>query len=134
MHRIFYVRFDIINSFFHWDGGMRVVSRRGIGFVSQTVYDEYMRLPVDIRAKTERIVGLIESYGLENVGMPYVRHIRGKLWELRAKGKNTTGRSLYVVQDSEWILILRCFEKKTEKTPKREIDLAMKRFREREVD
>ena len=101
-----------------------------VEFAARKVYDEYMKLPPEIRAATERIVGMIKKYGLENVGMPYVRHLHNKLWEIRANGNKQTGRSLYVVVKDKKVLILRSFVKKTSATPPQEIELALRRWQE----
>jgi len=45
-------------------------------------------LPHDIRARFERIVNLIQTNGLERVREPYVKHLEGRLWEMRMKGKD----------------------------------------------
>ena len=54
--------------------------------LNKVVEAELEILPEDVRASFARIVTLIEDYGLEKVGMPYVRHIQGKLWEMRMRG------------------------------------------------
>jgi len=48
---------------------------------------EFLALPKDMQARFIRIIELMELHGLENLGMPYVRHLQGKLWEMRAKGR-----------------------------------------------
>ena len=42
------------------------------------------------------IAELIEAHGLDRLRAPYVRHIRGKLWEMRMKGRDGISRALYV--------------------------------------
>ena len=65
-----------------------------------------------------RIMSLIREHGLERTGMPYVRHIQGKLWELRGRGKDGIGRSLYVTGSGREVVIVRSFVKKdTQDTP-----------------
>lgn len=64
---------------------------------------------------------LIEEFGLDQVREPHVKHLHGPLWEMRRKGRDGTRRRVVVV---------RVFVKKTEKTPRREIDLALQRARE----
>ena len=61
---------------------------------------------------------------------PHVRHIGGQLWEIRLKGKAGIARALYVTAKEQRVVILRVFIKKTEKTPTREIDLAVQRSKE----
>jgi len=80
-----------------------------------------------MRARLTRIALLIEQKGLERVGEPHVRHIEDRLWEMRMKGKSGISRALYVTAVSQRVVILRVFIKKTEKTPRHEIDLALSR-------
>ncbi len=40
-------------------------------------------LPEDMQAHFLRIVELIQSQGLEKIREPYVKHLEGKLWEMR---------------------------------------------------
>jgi hypothetical protein len=47
--------------------------------LNPTVEAELDALPHDMRARFERIAGLIREFGLEQIGMPYVRHLQGKL-------------------------------------------------------
>lgn len=103
-----------------------------VGFIAEYVYEEFMVLPEEVRANALRIVDLIEEYGLEEIGMPYVRHLRGKLWEIRAKGGKLAGRSIYVTVAGRKIVILRSFIKKTRETPPAEIELALKRWSDNE--
>ena len=84
-----------------------------------------------MRACLVRICELIAAVGLERVGAPHVRHLTGPLWEMRMSGRAGISRALYVAnRDDERIVIVRAFIKKTRKTPRREIDLALRRARE----
>lgn len=74
-----------------------------------------------------RIADLIEAVGLERVHEPHVKHIEGRLWEMRLTGANRIARALYVTAPPRRVVVVRVFVKKTEKTPRREIELAMKR-------
>lgn len=87
-------------------------------------------LPVDIRAKFVRIVQMIEGYGLERVHEPYVKHLEGPLWEMRMKGKDGIARAAYVTASGRRVVVVHVFVKKTQKTPRREIEQALKRARE----
>ena len=103
-----------------------------IGFISEFVYKEFMALPKEIKSKIYRILHLIKEEGLEEIGMPYIRHVRGKLWEVRATGRNVIARSLYVTVRGKRVVILRSFIKKTEETPPEEIQISLKRLKEYE--
>lgn len=101
-----------------------------VEFLSDAVETEFRSLPKDLQARLVRIADLIESYGLDNLGMPYVRHLQDKLWEIRGKGPSGIARALYVAVVGRRVIILRVFVKKTQKTPPGEIALALARLKE----
>jgi phage-related protein len=90
---------------------------------------EIESLPPDIRAGLTRITHLIESIGLERTREPYVKHIEGPIWEMRPKGRSGIARAFYVTRIGRRVIILRVFRKKTEATPRREIEIAFERLR-----
>jgi len=98
--------------------------------LNETVDTELEALPDDMQARLVWISSLIESHGLENVRAPYVRHLVDKLWEIRFKGRDGIARALYVTATHRRVVILRVFVKKTQKTPPREIELALQRAKE----
>ena len=98
--------------------------------LNETVEEELDALPADMLAYFVRVVSLIEDFGLPYVGMPHVRHLQDKLWEMRLKGRNGISRALYITASGEQVVIVRVFVKKTQKTPAREIRLALERARE----
>ncbi len=98
--------------------------------LNETVDAELAELPADMRARLARISELIEAVGLLKVREPHVRHVRGRLWEIRLKGEAGIARALYVTAKGQRVVLLRAFIKKTEKTPASEIDLAMRRAKE----
>lgn len=98
--------------------------------LNETVDAELEALPDDMQARLVWISNLIESLGLEKVGLPYVRHLEEKLWEIRITGRDGIARALYVTATRRRVVILRVFVKKTQKTPRREIELALKRAEE----
>lgn len=52
------------------------------------------------------------------------------LFEIRAKGQEGIGRAFFCTLVGRRIIILHCFIKKTEKTPKHELDIALQRMKE----
>jgi len=98
--------------------------------LNETVDDELEALPDDMRARLYHISQLIEELGLPQVGKPYVLHLEGKLWEIRMKGRDGISRALYVTTNHQRVVIVRVFVKKTQKTPRKEIVLALKRAEE----
>ncbi|MGO9485102.1 MAG: type II toxin-antitoxin system RelE/ParE family toxin [Rhodomicrobium sp.] len=91
---------------------------------------ELEALPADMRARFVRIAGMIEALGLEKVGNPHVDHIEGALWEIRMKGADGIARALYVTAKGKRVVVVRVFVKKTQKTPRQEIELALKRAKD----
>ena len=96
------------------------------------VRDELEALPADMKARFRRIVEMIQGYGLERMREPHVKHLQGPLWEMRMKGKDGISRAIYVTARSRRVVVVRVFVKKTQKTPRREIDLALERAKELE--
>ena len=101
-----------------------------VDFLNAAVRAELEAQPEDIQARFLRIVDLIEGHGLERVREPYVKHLRGPLWEMRLKGRDGIARAVYVTATGRRVVVVRVFGKKTEKTPKREIELALRRAKE----
>jgi phage-related protein len=97
--------------------------------LDESVDGEVEGLPEDMRARLARLAALIEQNGLERVGGPHIKHIEGRLWEMRLKGRSGIARALYVTAAAQRVVIVRVFVKKTEKTPRREIHLALARAR-----
>jgi phage-related protein len=91
---------------------------------------ELEELPADMRARFHYISLLIGEFGLERVREPHVRHLRGPLWEMRMKGKDGISRAIYVTAIGQRVVVVRVFIKKTQTTPTREIELALRRARE----
>ncbi len=87
-------------------------------------------LPRDIRASFQRIVELIEAAGLDRVHEPYIKHLEGSLWEMRLKGKDGIARAAYVTAAARRVVVVHVFVKKTQKTPRREIETALRRAKE----
>jgi phage-related protein len=86
------------------------------------------RLSPDEAAKVTVDLDLLEEFGIE-LGMPHVRPVRGKLWELRIHGR-LQHRVLYVAVTGRRLVLLHAFTKKSPKTPLDEIALAERRFAE----
>ena len=76
----------------------------------------------------------MQAVGLERVREPYIKHIEDRLWEMRLRGRDGIARSLYVSAAGRRVVILRSFVKKTQKTPRREIALALRRAKERAME
>lgn len=91
---------------------------------------ELETLPADMRARFVHISRMIEEFGLEHVHEPHVKHLRGPLWEMRLKGRDGISRALYITAVGRRVVVVRVFIKKTQSSPGREIELALKRAKE----
>lgn len=98
--------------------------------LNQTVDDEILSLPDDIQAAFIRLVEIIKAVGLENIREPHVKHLRGKLWEMRLRGRDGIGRAIYVTATGRRVVVLHAFAKKSQKLPNSALRLAELRMRE----
>lgn len=101
-----------------------------IEFLNDEVRLEMVQLPRDMQAKFEHITEMIKDLGLEKVREPYVKHVEGKIWEIRLKGRSGIARSLYLTASGKRLVIVRTFVKKTQQTPRKEIEIALERAKE----
>jgi phage-related protein len=81
-------------------------------------------------ARSSSIIRLITEFGLDRVREPHVKHLEGRLWEMRLIGRDGIARALYVTAVGKRVVIVRAFRKKSQKTPRREIELALRRAEE----
>ncbi len=88
---------------------------------------EVQALPRDMQAKLLRIISMIEQIGLEKMREPYVKYLEHSLWEMRMTGRDGISRAIYVTASGKRVVILRAFIKKTQKLPRSEIKMALKR-------
>ena len=84
----------------------------------------------DVRASFERLVGLVQAMGLERVHEPCIKHLEDRIWEMRLRGRDGIAPALHVTVTGRRVVILRVFAKKTQKAPRREIELARQRAKE----
>ena len=101
-----------------------------VEILNQSVLEEIDALPLNLRAKLDHIVRMIEELGLHQVREPYIKPLRDKLWEMRIKGRDGIARVIYVTMKERRIVILHAFRKKTRKTPEAAIRTALSRMKE----
>src|SRR5690349_3874168 len=94
-----------------------------VEFLNDDVRHELEALPRDLIASFLRITRLIEASGLHLVHEPYVKHLEGPVWEMRMKGKDGIARAAYVTAAGQRVVVVHIFAKKTQKTPRREIEI-----------
>ena len=89
---------------------------------------ELQALPADMRARFLHISVLLETFGPQKVGMPHIRPLGDKLWEMRMQGKDGIARAVYAAIHGRTLLVLHAFVKKTQTTPRAAIETARKRL------
>lgn len=100
-----------------------------VTFYSEKVEKETLSFPAGILVNLVHILEMMESLG-PNLGKPYTAPLGKGLFEIRAKGREGIGRSLFCTVKGQEIIILHSFIKKSRKTPKKALDLARKRMKE----
>ena len=91
---------------------------------------EIEALPPALQARLLRLMEMVETVGLERLREPHVKHIDGKMWELRAKATEGIARGLYVTVTGRRVIVLHVFVKKSQKTPRIALDIARERMKQ----
>lgn len=82
-----------------------------------------------VQAKFARIFDLLQEHGIL-VGMPYVRSLKdSKLFEIRVERNTNIYRIFYFAHTGKRFILLHGFQKKTQKTPKKELEVALVRLK-----
>jgi len=79
--------------------------------------------------KVFRIFQFYQSYGLTSI-IPHTKKLKGyPLWEIRIRGKDNV-RIIYAVYTKNSIRVLHGFVKKTQKIPRKEMDIVLERYKD----
>ena len=100
-----------------------------VAFYSATLEEEILQLPAGFVARFLRYAERMEVYG-PDLGMPHTRAIGDGLFELRLKAAEGIARVFYCTLVGRRIVMLHQFMKKTEKTPRKELEIARRRMKE----
>lgn len=88
---------------------------------------EFLDARPSAKLKALRILSHIIEFGL-TAAIPHIKKLTGTpLWEIRILGQDSV-RILYVTRAEKQVLLLHAFEKKTDKTPPKEIKIALTRL------
>lgn len=98
-------------------------------YYNESVKKDARALHKTIKAKFEAIMDDIVELG-PDLGLPYTRAMGKGLFEIRAKGQAGIARGFFCTISYHTVVILHIFIKKTEATPKKELELAIKRMKE----
>jgi phage-related protein len=101
-----------------------------VEFLDEDVQAALDAMPDDIGAAFLRITTMIETYGLERMREPYVKHLEGPVWEIHMKGRSGIARAEYVTATGRRVVVVHVFPKKTQKAPRHDIETALQRAKE----
>jgi phage-related protein len=100
-----------------------------IEYYNDAVEQSILHLPPGLLARYLRLTDLMIEFG-PNLGMPHTRAMGEGLFEIRVKGQEGIARVFYCTVVQRRIVMLHAFIKKSQKTPKRELDIAKRRLQE----
>jgi len=111
--------------------GTRIINNItwNISFYNEKIEKQTLGFPKGILASLIHILELIEELG-PNLGKPHTAPMGKGVFEIRARGKEGIGRSFFCSIQNDEIVILHSIIKKTQKTPKKDLELAIKRMKE----
>ena len=92
---------------------------------SEPAKEFLLSLDTKMRAKTVMLIELLAQNGSE-LREPYSKHLVDGIFELRTKVGSDISRVLYFFVIGKRIVLTNGFIKKTQKTPRKEIELAKK--------
>ena len=100
-----------------------------IEYYSQNVQDWVGKMPVSIRAAYAKLTDLLAEFGVD-LRLPHSRAMGDGLFELRPKGKEGIARVFYCTLVGKRIVVLHGFIKKTQETPRKELEITIRRMKE----
>jgi phage-related protein len=100
-----------------------------VTFYSVALETELLQLPAGFVARFLRYAERMEIYG-PDLGMPHTRAMGEGLFELRLKAAEGIARVFYCTLVGRRIVMLHQFIKKSEKTPRKELEIARRRMKE----
>ena len=93
------------------------------------VRDWIVDLDIKTKAKVLKNIEMLKEFNI-NLKAPYVKPLEDKLYELRTKDTKGIYRIIYFAYTNQTFYLLNAFIKKTQTTPRKEIELAKSRMRE----
>ena len=100
-----------------------------IKYFNNNLEDDILNLPEGLLARYLRLTDLMLQFGA-NLGLPHTKAIKSGLFELRVKSKEGIARVFFCTKIGKKIVMLHSFIKKSQKTPKKEINIAKSRMKE----
>ncbi|MFH1308660.1 MAG: type II toxin-antitoxin system RelE/ParE family toxin [Patescibacteria group bacterium] len=81
-----------------------------------------------VKAKIFVYINLLKNKG--RLKHPYARHVKDKIWELRVDFAKNYYRIFYFIFTKKRIILLHAFSKKTNKTPRKELEKAINSYKD----
>ncbi|MBP8294032.1 MAG: type II toxin-antitoxin system RelE/ParE family toxin [Caldilineaceae bacterium] len=100
-----------------------------VEYYSTQVEQAILDMPAGLLARYLRLTDMILEFG-PNLGMPHTGALGEGLFELRVKGREGIARVFFCTIQERRVVFLHSFIKKTQKTPRQELEVARKRLRE----
>jgi len=100
-----------------------------ITYFNNGVFKVVNTLPKKMKARFVALTDRMMHVG-PDLGMPHTRAMGVGLFELRVKAEEGIARMFYCTVVNHEIVLLHAFIKKTQATPKKELDIAIKRLKE----
>jgi phage-related protein len=100
-----------------------------IEYYNSSVFGEIAALPKKLWAKSVAITNRMQEQG-PHLGMPYVRAMGNSLFEIRVKSHEGIARIFFCLRRDKTIVLLHAYVKKSQKTPTKELNLAIERMKE----
>lgn len=100
-----------------------------ITYYSESVQEQILDLPDTLAARYVVLTRRMVAIG-PNLGEPHTKAFGDGLFELRLKGAEGIARVFFCTQIGKRIVVLHSFIKKSDRTPRRELDVALTRLKE----
>jgi len=100
-----------------------------IHYYSATVQNDLLSMPATLQARYIGLTDRMKTVGA-NLGEPHTKAMGVGLFELRLMGAEGIARVMYCTLSGKRIVMLHGFIKKTQKTPRTELETALRRMKE----
>lgn len=100
-----------------------------VTFYNRSLEDDIVSLPAGFVARFLKYAERMEIYG-PDLGMPHTRPMGHGLFELRLKAVEGIVRVFFCTLVGKQIVMLHQFTKKSEQTPRKELEIARRRLEE----
>jgi phage-related protein len=101
--------------------------------LNEVVDRELNALPQNMRVRFVRISQLIHEFGPFQVGMPHIKSLNNKFWEIRVSGRDGIASGIYVIVKEKRVVVRHVFIKKTQEIPTLALQTALRRAKKAEL-